>query len=142
MKRRLLASILSLVMILSLLPVTAMANENGDTGDAYTAESKDSVEGGSGEDTTAYTLSGNCGADGSDDSVQWELTPNNADSENPTYTLTISGSGAMAGYTANINNAKATQPWRESETGVEIEKLPKWLCPKVLLLLVPSRLTA
>ena len=117
-------------MILSLLPVTAMANENGDTGDAYTAESKDSVEGGSGEDTTAYTLSGNCGADGSDDSVQWELTPNNADSENPTYTLTISGSGAMAGYTANINNAKATQPWRESETGVEIEKITKVVVSK------------
>ena len=131
MKRRLLASILSLVMILSLLPVTAMANENGDTGDAYTAESNDSVEGGSGEDTTAYTLSGNCGADGSN--VTWELEENSdslycvtkttgdttswrfyeqePDAEEgnseevQAYTLTISGEGAMADYARN------TTPW-------------------------------
>ena len=132
MKRRLLASILSLVMILSLLPATAMANENGDTGDAYTAESNDSVEGGSGEDTTAYTLSGNCGADGSN--VTWKLEKNGDDlycvtkttdgttswrfyenepaaEEGSTtnkvqaYTLTISGEGAMADYARN------TTPW-------------------------------
>ena len=70
-------------------------------------------------------MGGNCGAEGSADSVQWELTQNNEDSENPTYTLTISGSGAMANYTVNINNKKATQPWRASETGVEIEKITK-----------------
>ena len=132
MKRRLLASLLTLVMMLSLLPVTAMANENGDTGDAYTAESNDSVEGGSGEDTTAYTLSGNCGADGSN--VTWELEENDdslycvtkttdgttswrfyenepAAEEGSTtnkvlaYTLTISGEGAMADYARN------TTPW-------------------------------
>lgn len=131
MKRRLLASILSLVMILSLLPVTAMANENGDTGDAYTAESKDSVEGGSGEDTTAYTLSGDCGADGSN--VTWKLEQNDDDlycvtkttgdttswrfyeqetdakegdpKKVQAYTLTISGEGAMADYARN------TTPW-------------------------------
>ena len=131
MKRRLLASILSLVMILSLLPVTAMANENGDTGDAYTAESNDSVEGGSGEDTTAYTLSGNCGADGSnvtweleenDDSLycvtkttggttSWRFYKNASDAKEgqpeqvQAYTLTISGEGAMADYARN------TTPW-------------------------------
>ena len=53
------------------------------------------------------------------------MEPNNSGGENPTYTLTISGSGDMADYTVNINNAKATQPWRESETGVEIEKITK-----------------
>ena len=131
MKRRLLASILSLVMILSLLPVTAMANENGDTGDAYTAESNDSVEGGSGEDTTAYTLSGNCGADGSNvtwklekngdslycvtkttsDTTSWRFYAERPDdgegtvTEENAYTLTISGSGAMADYARN------TTPW-------------------------------
>ena len=42
-------------------------------------------------------LEGSCGAEG--DNVTWKLTPNNEGSENPTYTLTISGSGAMADYT-------------------------------------------
>lgn len=82
--------------------------------------------------------SGNCGATEAD-LVTWELTDDDGDGF---YTLTISGNGNMAGYTANINNAKATQPWRESETGVESKKLPKWLCLKMLLLLVTSRLTA
>ena len=41
------------------------------------------------------------------------------------YTLTISGDGAMADYTVNINNKKATQPWQASKTGVEIEKITK-----------------
>ena len=65
--------------------------------------------------------SGNCGATEAD-LVTWELTDDDGDGF---YTLTISGNGNMAGYTANINNAKATQPWRESETGVEIEKITK-----------------
>ena len=38
-------------------------------------------------------LSGTCGA-----GVTWKLTQNNTDTANPTYTLTISGSGAMADY--------------------------------------------
>ena len=75
--------------------------------------------------STVPATSGTCGAEGSESSVTWKLTQNNEDNENPTYTLTISGSGAMADYTVNINNAKATQPWRESETGVEIKKITK-----------------
>ena len=75
-----------------------MANENGDTGepDAYTAESNDSVEGGSGEDTTAYTLSGTCGDPtvNNGENVTWALTANN----DGTYTLTISGAGAMKDF--------------------------------------------
>ena len=67
-------------------------------------------------------MNGNCGAEGSVDSVQWALTDGDGDGF---YTLTISGNGGMAVYTANINNAKATQPWRKSETGVEIEKITK-----------------
>ena len=110
-----------------------MANENGDTGDAYTAESNDSVEGGSGEDTTAYTLSGNCGADGSNvtwklekngddlycvtkttgDTTSWRFYENEPAAEEggsttnrvQAYTLTISGEGAMADYARN------TTPW-------------------------------
>ena len=68
-------------------------------------------------------MNGDCGADDSGDSVKWALTDDDGDGF---YTLTISGSGAMANYTANINNEKkATQPWRASETGVEIEKITK-----------------
>ena len=67
-------------------------------------------------------LSGNCGAEGNKENVHWALTKN---TDGTTYILTISGSGAMADYDVNINNAKATQPWRASETGVEIEKITK-----------------
>ena len=50
---------------------------------------------------------GNCGADGND--VTWALTVNNDDTSNPTYTLTISGTGAMEDFTAN----SAEPPWFE-----------------------------
>ena len=69
----------------------------------------------------AHAMYGTCGATEADH-VTWALTDDDGDGS---YTLTISGNGNMAGYTANINNAKATQPWRESETGVEIEKITK-----------------
>ena len=64
-------------------------------------------------------MSGNCGAVGSEASVQWALTQNNTDSENPTYTLTISGNGAMADYYAQYVQ-RATDfsgdiaPWRRA----------------------------
>ena len=68
---------------------------------------------------------GNCGATGNESNVNWKLTQNSADSENPTYTLTISGSGAMADYNSNIGNPNATQPWRTSQTGINVEKITK-----------------
>ena len=101
MKRRIFAMLLSLAMLFTLAP-TAFAADSG-----------------------TPTMNGTCGAAGSENSVKWALTQNNDDSVAPTYTLTISGSGDMANYTVNINNAKATQPWRASETGVEIEKITK-----------------
>ena len=107
MKKRLLSAILSFCMLLTMAPTVAFAAD----GDDEAAPQINSV------------LDGSCGAAGSESSVTWKLTPNNEDNENPTYTLTISGSGAMADYTANINNAKATQPWRASATGVEIKKI-------------------
>ena len=76
MKQRILAILLSLTMIFTLVP-TAIAAD-GESG--------------------AHAMNGTCGAVGSEDSVQWALTKNSADSENPTYTLTISGNGAMADY--------------------------------------------
>lgn len=52
-------------------------------------------------------ISGNCGVSGSESSVTWALTVNNGDASNPTYTLTISGSGAMADYNVDTGNQSA-----------------------------------
>lgn len=48
--------------------------------------------------TIQVVASGTCGAQGNENNVNWELTQNNDDNQNPTYTLTISGNGAMMGY--------------------------------------------
>ena len=66
-------------------------------------------------------LSGNCGAADNADKVHWALTPNS----DGTYTLTISGTGAMADYSCNITRDDATQPWRESQTGVAPSAISK-----------------
>ena len=104
MKKRLLSAILSFCMLLTMAPTVAFAAEDDEA-----AAQINSV------------LEGNCGAEGSEGNVQWALTDDDGDGF---YTLTISGNGAMADYTVNINNEKkATQPWRAGETGVEIEKI-------------------
>ena len=100
MKKRLLSAILSFCMLLTMAPTVAFAAEDD-------------------EGNTAPATSGTCGAEGSADSVKWALTDVDGDGS---YTLTISGSGAMANYTANINNGSATQPWRASLTGVEMQQ--------------------
>ena len=61
-------------------------------------------------------MNGTCGAVGSESDVTWKLTQNNEDTENPTYTLSISGSGAMANLnnsteTENISDGAGTYPW-------------------------------
>ena len=114
MKRRLLSIFLSLTMILSMVPSVWAADETkqDDTDDTAAQETKTPAE---------SKMHGTCGATEADH-VTWALTDDDGDGS---YTLTISGNGNMAGYIANINNAKATQPWRESETGVEIEKITK-----------------
>ena len=111
MKKRLLSAILSLCMLLTMVPTVAFAAEDDEA-----APQNNSV------------LKGSCGAEGNEGSVQWALTDDDGDDS---YTLTISGSGAMADYTDNINNeTKATQPWRASATGVEIEKITKVVVSK------------
>ncbi len=113
MKRRLLSIFLSLTMILSMVPSVWAADEM----------QQDDTEAQETETPAKPAMNGNCGAVGSEASVKWALTDDDGDGF---YTLTISGDGAMANYTANINNEKkATQPWRASETGVEIEKITK-----------------
>ena len=73
MKQRILAILLSLTMIFTLVP-TAMAADG---------------------ESEAPAKNGDCGAVGSENSVQWALTDDDGDGF---YTLTISGSGAMADY--------------------------------------------
>ena len=76
--KKLLAIMLALIMVLAMVPALA-------------------------DDPT----SGNCGASGNEASVTWKLEQNNTDTANPTYTLTISGNGAMADY-----NGWRLQPWK------------------------------
>ncbi len=58
-------------------------------------------------------MSGNCGAEGSENSVTWALTQNNGDSRNPTYTLTISGTGAMEDFDSptSSEDGAVKAPW-------------------------------
>ena len=76
--KKLLAIMLALIMVLAMVPALA-------------------------DDPT----SGNCGVAGNEASVTWKLEQNNTDTANPTYTLTISGSEAMADYTG-----WQSQPWK------------------------------
>ena len=123
MKRRLLAILLSLTLMLSLVP-SAWAENEGDA-EPYGAEGTSAVDSKDG-------LSGPCGAT-EDDTVAWALTENNdslycvtkttggttswrfyanepdaeegSTTNEEAYTLTISGEGAMADYDRN------TTPW-------------------------------
>ncbi len=79
--KKLLAIMLALVMVLAMVPALA---DNPPT-------------------------FGNCGAPGNDDKVTWRLEQNNTNPE--TYTLTISGSGAMKNFTAN--SQKDERPWKD-----------------------------
>lgn len=56
-------------------------------------------------------MSGNCGAEGNESSVTWALTKNE-DAED-TYTLTISGDGAMADYAS-----KNATPWADNKENI------------------------
>ena len=96
MKKRLLSMILALGMMLTILPVNAITAwaENG-----------------------KIIQSGNCG-----NNVTYDLTQNNDDTTNPTYTLTIKGNGEMADFKESDNVERA--PWiaqKEKITAVTIE---------------------
>lgn len=79
MKKRLLSMILALSMMLTILPVNAIT--------AFAANDG---------------MSGNCGLN-KGNNVTYVLTQNNEDDANPTYTLTIKGSGNMENYNHNSN---------------------------------------
>lgn len=100
-KRKLvLALMLSLMMLVTMIPSFSFADATGGAGSGATSG------------TTIPAMSGDCGATGSD--VKWKLEQNNNDVANPTYTLTISGSGAMADY-ANWTKegVEDTRPWKD-----------------------------
>lgn len=78
MKKRLLSMILALSMMLTILPVNAIT--------AFAAND----------------MSGDCGLN-KGNNVTYVLTQNNEDDANPTYTLTIKGSGNMENYNHNSN---------------------------------------
>lgn len=94
MKRKMFAMLLSLAMLFTLAP-TAFATDSGN-----------------------QPTEGTCGATESD-KVSWKLEQNNSGDENPTYTLTISGSGDMADYYAQYVQRKDEfsgdiAPWRRA----------------------------
>lgn len=83
MKKRLLSMILALSMMLTILPVNAITALAADDG-----------------------MSGNCGKNGNN--VTYNLTRNNDNDADKTYTLTISGNGEMNNYSDyNFGNS----PW-------------------------------
>lgn len=84
MKKRLLSMILALGMMLTILPVNAIT--------AFAANDG---------------MSGNCGLN-KGNNVTYVLTQNNEDDANPTYTLTIKGSGNMENYD---HNSSYYAPW-------------------------------
>lgn len=89
MKKRLLSMILALGMMLTILPVNAITAwaENGKT-----------------------IQSGNCG-----NNVTYDLTQNNDDDANKTYTLTIRGNGKMNDYSDYSYNYS---PWHNKESAI------------------------
>ena len=108
-------------MMFTLVPTAWALSEEENRTPAAPMETSENGEGAEESGSVAPEMNVTCGATEAD-LVTWALTDDDGDGF---YTLTISGSGAMADYTANINNAKATQPWRTSKTGIEIEKITK-----------------
>ena len=101
-KRKLvLALMLSLMMLVTMIPSFSFADETGGAGS------------GAASGTTIPAMSGDCGAT-ANDHVTWKLTQNNNDAADPTYTLTISGSGAMADYDNwTKEGVEDTRPWKD-----------------------------
>ncbi len=114
MKRRLLSIFLSLTMILSMVPSVWAADETGETQQDTEAQET--------ETPAKSATFGDCGATDAD-TVKWALTKNTDES---TYTLTISGEGNMADFTQptkpdaeNVNIA----PWYTTLTADETTNL-------------------
>ena len=93
-------------MLLGILPTTALAVEEPDTdniGDTMPLAAGD-TDVGQGTKENPWDIS----ADGEENHVFAYMEQNNNDSQDPTYTLTISGSGAMKGW--NNSSSSGLQP--------------------------------
>lgn len=110
MKKRLLAAFLSLVMVLGMLPTTALAVEDGAQSPADVTIASRSIwdgdENGEGTKEKPWDIS----YEGSGNNVDAYLVQNNADVDNPTYTCYITGTGKAATYYIDIDNLP---PWWE-----------------------------
>ena len=105
MKQRILAILLSLTMMFTLVP-TAWALSEEENRIPTPMETSENGGGAEGSGSVASAMNGTCGAT-EDDHVTWELTDADGDGS---YTLTISGNGAMADYDVGKNRA----PWYNS----------------------------
>lgn len=111
-KRKLvLALMLSLMMLVTMIPSFSFADEIGGTGSS------------AGSGTAIAATSGNCGATGHESDVTWKLTQNNNGATNPTYTLTIDGSGAMADYKNPNGDVTLAAPWYQTLSADAATKL-------------------
>ena len=110
-KRKLvLALMLSLMMLVTMIPSFSFADGTG------------SAASGAASGTISPAMSGNCGAT-ENDHVTWKLTQNNSDAANPTYTLTIDGSGAMADYKNPNGDVALAAPWYQALSADATTKL-------------------
>lgn len=108
MKKRLLAAFLSLVMVLGMLPTTALAVEDGAQSPADVTIASRSIwdgdESGKGIETNPWDIS----YEGSGNDVDAYLVQNNADGDSPTYTCYITGIGKAATYSIDYDRVP---PW-------------------------------
>ena len=108
-KRKLVLALM--MMLVTMIPSFSFADATGGTGS--------SAESG----TTIAATSGDCGATGHESDVTWKLTQNNNDATNPTYTLTIDGSGAMADYKNPNGDVTLAAPWYQTLSADAATKL-------------------
>ena len=121
MKRRLLSIFLSLTMMFTLVP-TAWALSEEENRTPAPMETSENGEGAEESGSVASEMSGNCGAEGREDSVQWNFNSS-------TGTLTISGMGKMSNLnnsteTENVSDGAGTYPWanlKDSITKIVID---------------------
>ena len=118
MKRRILATFLSLCLLVGLLPTAALAvNEPQEEPAVQSVPSVDNTSG-----STTELLSGDgtksnpwdISAEGEGNNVTAYLEQNNEDEKNPTYTLIISGSGAMKDWESGFGVYPKDAPWATS----------------------------
>ena len=111
MKKGLVATLMSLCLLVGLLPISAFAvDETSSDQSLETNAAPQSAwvgdERGEGTEEDPWDIS----YDGSGNDVDAYLVQNNADGDNPTYTCYITGTGKAASYYIDYNNLP---PWWE-----------------------------